>query len=113
MHPSSPARRPAFTLIELLIAMVLTLILVTAIAQFYAVVGDSVKDGRAIIEMGGQLRAAVERLKDDLDLNTVTTTPWVDYGAAAGYFEYREGIACDFNANGNFAQSAPFLPIID
>jgi prepilin-type N-terminal cleavage/methylation domain-containing protein len=107
------SRRRAFTLIELLVAMVLTLILVTAIAQFYAIVGDSVKDGRAIIEMGGQLRAAVERLKDDLDLITCATVPWIDYGAASGYFEYREGVACDFNANGNFTQAAPILPIAD
>src|SRR4051812_18919550 len=52
------ASRTAFTLVELLIAMVLTLILITSIAQFYAIVGDSVKDGRAVIEMGGQMRAA-------------------------------------------------------
>ena len=37
----------AFTLIEMLIAMALTLILVYAIAEFYAYVGTTVKDGRA------------------------------------------------------------------
>src|SRR5687767_3000999 len=107
MHPSPPRR--AFTLVELLIAMVLTLILITSIAQFYAIVGDSVKDGRAIIEMGGQLRSAVERLKDDLDLITCATVPWIDYSSASGYFEYREGIACDFNANGNFNAGLPIM----
>src|SRR4051794_14116285 len=62
------AVRRAFTLIEMLIAMVLTLILVYAIAEFYAFIGDTVKDGRASIEMGTQLRSAVERVKADLDL---------------------------------------------
>src|SRR6478609_1988737 len=94
--------RTAFTLVELLIAMVLTLILITSIAQFYAIVGESVKDGRAIIEMGGQMRAAVERLRADLDQMTVAVVPWTDDGGASGYFEYFEGTACDYNANANF-----------
>src|SRR6185295_6251929 len=71
-HPSFPSSdseghsmRRAFTLVELLIAMALTLILVYAVAQFYAFVGESVRDGRAQIEMGGQLRAASQRLQDD------------------------------------------------
>src|SRR3954451_24321067 len=51
LHALGAVRR-AFTLIEMLIAMVLTLILVYAIAEFYAFIGDTVKDGRASIEMG-------------------------------------------------------------
>ena len=52
-----PLRRSAFTLIELLVSMAITLVLVYAIAEFYAYVGKAVGDGRAMIEMGGQLRA--------------------------------------------------------
>lgn len=103
--PHSPLtahrRRNGFTLVELLIAMVLTLILITSIAQFYAIVGDSVKDGRAVIEMGGQMRAAVERLKADLDQITVALVPWTDDGAASGYFEYFEGAGCDYMPDGS------------
>src|SRR3954464_15555992 len=99
-HPLSHSRRAqpalrAFTLVEMLIAMALTLILVYAIAQFYAIVGDSVKDGRAMIELNQQLRAAVQRLKSDLDMITVPVVPWADEGGAAGYFEVREGLASD------------------
>src|SRR5262249_24293594 len=93
----------------MLVAMVLTLLLVTAIAEFYAIAGDSVKDGRAMIEMGGQLRAAVQRLKADLDLITVTVQPWTDEGSASGYFEYFEGIANDYNANANFSGGSPII----
>src|SRR5262245_25028641 len=114
-HPNRCAPGRGFTLVEMLVAMVLTLILVTAIAQFYAIVGDSVKDGRAMIEMGGQMRAAVQRLQADLALVTVSLVPWTDEGAASGYFEYFEGAANDYNANGNFYTSGPNngLPIID
>src|SRR5947208_2815293 len=90
--PATGHRPPAFTLVEMLIAMALTLILVYAIAQFYAIVGDAVKDGRALIELNQQLRACVERLKSDLDQVTIPIVPWADEGGAAGYFEIREGL---------------------
>src|SRR5438309_998642 len=83
--------RRGFTLVEMLVAMALTLILVYAIAHFYAIVGDAVKDGRAMIELNQQLRAVVERLKSDLDQVTIPVVPWADEGGAAGYFEINEG----------------------
>jgi prepilin-type N-terminal cleavage/methylation domain-containing protein len=87
--------RRGFTLVEMLVAMALTLIMVYAIAEFYAYIGDSVRDGRAMIEMGGQLRAASQRLKRDLDSLTVRVVPWTDDGNNSGYFEYYEGPAGD------------------
>ncbi len=100
-----PAPR-AFTLVEMLVALALTLLLVYSIAHFYAIVGDAVKDGRAMIELNQQLRAVVERLKSDLDLVTVPLVPWADEGGAAGYFEIREGFiasaASDADVNGNY-----------
>jgi len=122
-----PAPRRAFTLVEMLVAMVLTLILVAAIAEFYAYVGETVKDGRAMIEMSGSLRTAVQRLKTDLDLLTLPVAPWTDDGGgvlipgvvdansnplfpatltpigsgAGGYFEIYEGICSDCDVNGN------------
>jgi hypothetical protein len=94
-------KRAAFTLVELLVAMVLTLILVTAIAQFFAIIGDSVKDGRAMIEVSGRVRAAVNRLTEDLENITCRVAPWTDDGSDGGYFEYVEGRANDFDANGD------------
>ncbi len=92
LRPQPPR---AFTLIELLIAMTLTLMLVYAIAQFYAYVGETVRDGRAQIEMGGQLRAAVQRLQQDLAELTVRVGGKVDTGAQQGYLELDEGRASD------------------
>src|SRR4051794_13054453 len=112
-HPLSHSRRAqppprAFTLVEMLIAMALTLILVYAIAQFYAIVGDAVKDGRALIELNQQLRAVVERLKSDFDQVTVPVVPWADEGGAAGYLEINERFASDWDVNGNFKLDANY-----
>ena len=85
----------------MLIAMALTLILVYAIAEFYAYVGATVKDGRAMIEMNGLMRMATSRLKTDLELLTVPVVPWADDGSAMGYFEIQEGPASDSDANAN------------
>lgn len=91
----------AFTLVEMLVAMALTLILVYAIAEFYAYVGDSVRDGRAMIEMSGEMRAVSTRLKSDLNSLTVKVQPSTDPGAGQGYFEYYEGPATDRDADAN------------
>lgn len=101
-------RSAAFTLVEMLIAMVLTLILVTAIAQFYAIVGDSVKDGRAMIEVGGRLRSVVQKLQADLDQITVAVVPWTDDGSSSGYFEYFEGPGYDLDANNDGTWEATY-----
>jgi prepilin-type N-terminal cleavage/methylation domain-containing protein len=85
--------RRAFTLVEMLIAMALTLILVMAIAEFYARLGETVKDGRANIEISGQLRTVVQQLKTDLDSVTLPVVPWTEDGP--GYFEYTEGRGTD------------------
>src|SRR3954469_14014550 len=76
-----------FTLLELLIAMTLTLLLVYAIAQFYSFVGETVRDGRAQIEMGGNLRAATQRLRQDLAELTVRVGGRIDPGGQQGCLE--------------------------
>jgi hypothetical protein len=86
-----------FTLVEMLIAMGLTLIMVVAIAEFYGYVGTTVKDGRASIEMSAQVSNAASWLKSDLDLITVPVRPAADDGSGHGYFEVGEGIGYDLD----------------
>ncbi len=93
--------RRAITLVEMLIAMALTLILVYAIAEFYARIGPSVKDGRAMIDLVAQLRTASSRLRADLELITVPMGVFRDDGSSPGYFTIREGGRSDADADGN------------
>jgi prepilin-type N-terminal cleavage/methylation domain-containing protein len=92
--------RAAFTLVEMLIAMALTLILVYAIAEFYAYIGNAVRDGRATIEMGGQLRAATAQLNEDLQSLTLRPTPWIDRDTSSGYATFYEGPHSDTYPDG-------------
>jgi prepilin-type N-terminal cleavage/methylation domain-containing protein len=86
-----------FTLIEMMIAMVITLMMVFAMVEAFKWIGDATTDGRAQIEMAGQIRAARYRLELDLNGATVPLRPWVEGDAYPGYFELVEGIGSDAN----------------
>lgn len=90
-------RASAFTLVEMLVAMAVTLILIGALAQAFAIVGESVAQGRAAIELGGSMRSVANQLQEDLDGVTAPVRPWNDEGAALGYFEIMEGVGHDTN----------------
>ena len=87
-------RRFAFTLIEVLIAVVLTLVLLGLMIRAFSVSGSEVSKGRAILETAGQLRATSELLRKDLAGITAKLLP-NDLGTVNGYFEYIEGISRD------------------
>ncbi|MCY2986932.1 MAG: prepilin-type N-terminal cleavage/methylation domain-containing protein [Planctomycetota bacterium] len=91
-------RRGGFTLVEMLVAMTVTLILIFAISQTFAVIGARVAEGRATIEMAGSLRAVANRLQADLDSLTCPVRPWIDSASGLGYFEYLEGALNDTSA---------------
>lgn len=86
---SSPRR--AFTLVEMLVATTLTLLMMAAAVQIFALVGDSVSDSRATLEMNERLRAALRRLQIDLRGVTASMTPPLSPADDPGYFEYVEG----------------------
>ena len=87
-------RRFAFTLIEVLIAVVLTLVLLGLMIRAFSISGSEVSKGRAILETAGQLRATSELLRKDLAGVTAKLLT-NDLGTVNGYFEYIEGISRD------------------
>ncbi len=84
-------KRRGFTLVELLVAMALSLVIILAVTQVFRLVGDNVLAGRAVVEMSGQLRSAADQLQQDLGGLTVPVRPWPETSSGAGYFEYYEG----------------------
>ena len=90
----TPDRR-AFTLVEMLIAMAVTLILSAALAKGFAFVGQSIKDGRGEVRLSNQLRDINDRLRDELDSMTVSLDPSQLDSEKLGYFLYYEGPMTD------------------
>lgn len=84
-------RRRGFTLLELLVAMTLTLLLTALVVQVFTFVSDGVFNSRATMDLADQLRNAKHRLIQDLRGITAPTTPPLDPSAESGYFEYVEG----------------------
>lgn len=92
------ARRHAgLTLVEMLVAMVATLLLVAGMVEAFKSVADSIAGGRAAIEVDGQIRGVSRRLHSDLEGITASVRPWPAAGSGQGYFEYVEGAANDYS----------------
>ena len=83
--------RRAFTLIEMMVAMALTMLIILALTQMFNIVGDNFSQSRAALELSGKMRAVEARLQQDLDGITVPIRPWSDNSHGEGYFEYIEG----------------------
>lgn len=101
--------RAGVTLIEMLVAMAISLIMMAAVANLFAVVGSSVSASRALINMSEQVRAARNRLQADLGGVTAPMLPPLRPENGDGYFEYFEGPSIDYtnfnSANYNKAGS--------
>ncbi len=92
-----PSPQRGFTLVEMLVAVTVSLVMILAMVQVFQVIGTNVSTGRAIVEMQGQLRVVALRLQQDLEGVTVPVRPWPDSFAAQGYLEYSEGPGRDWN----------------
>ena len=63
------------TLIELMVALAITMIMMTAVVTLFANLSSTVSNSRALIEISERLRAARNRLQLDLAGHTATTLP--------------------------------------
>lgn len=83
--------RQGFSLVELLVASMLSLLVMGSVAALFAEFGRSVSDGRAITELNTRTRNAAWRLRQDLAGLTCLPAPRVPVEANAGYFHVIEG----------------------
>ena len=98
--------RGGMTLVEMLVALAATLLLMTAIAQVFAVFGDAITGSRAVLDLDGRMRATAWRLRSDLAGATARTLPPLATESGEGYFEVIEGPAAD----GDSAGGTPVSP---
>jgi type II secretory pathway pseudopilin PulG len=87
----SPSARRGFTLVEKLVAVALTLIMMTTVVTVFGLVMDSISNSRSTIEMTDRLRAVRNRLALDLQGATAPATPPLSPDSSSGYFEIIEG----------------------
>ena len=95
MTQSPVTRRSGLTLVEILIAMVMTLIVLFAMMEAFKYASGEMQRSRAVIEMSSQLRAAQELLRSDLEHVTLDPKPWTQTALPKGYFEYVEAVGRD------------------
>lgn len=89
-HPQSMSR-VGFTLVELMIAMTITLLLMAGLAKSFTVIGESMKKGRSQVSLSSKLRGLSFRLRSDLRSRTLNVKPPIETEAGQGYFMYYEG----------------------
>ena len=112
LHRASGLRR-GMTLVEMLVAMTAALIMMALVAQIMAMFGRGLNGSRKQAEMYDKLRAATERLKQDLDGLTVEFSPPVAPERGLGYFEYVEGTGTDRWQITNFQTDSAIAPSFD
>tara|TARA_R110002049_G_scaffold2750_6_gene22050 strand:- start:2569 stop:4599 length:2031 start_codon:yes stop_codon:yes gene_type:complete len=84
-----------FTLVEMLVAMAVTLLMMAALARSFGFVGAKIRDSRADVELSNRLRDVTARLTDELNQCTVGLEPTVVDNEPLGYFMYYEGPVTD------------------
>lgn len=90
------AFRRGLTLVEMLVAMAITLLIMAAVVTVFANVTSSVTRRRATIEMSSALRNVREVLARDLAGATCPAVPWQRPEANHGYLEIIEGPQNDY-----------------
>ncbi len=90
--------RRGFTLVELLIAMAITLLLMAGLAKAFAMIGKTMKEGRSKVSLSGKLRGLSFRVRSDLRSRTVQARPPIRSEDEQGYFLYYEGPLTEHSA---------------
>ena len=87
--------KSGLTLIEIMIALTMTLIVLGAMMQAFDFASKEMARGRAVIEMSNQVRAVETLLRQDLENLTTAPIPATLAREPMGYFEIIEGAGTD------------------
>ena len=100
--------RRGLTLIEIMIALTMTLIVLGAMMQAFQYASGQMQMGRATMEMANRLRSAEELLRSDLSNLTVEPRPYTETTKPNGYFEIIDGAMRDKTTTINFINGSEF-----
>lgn len=87
-------QRQGFTLVEMLIAMTVTLLMMAGLAQTFSVIGSRIRETTVEVGLSTKLRGVAMQLRNDLEYRTVQNISF-DRGQENGYFVYYEGPVAD------------------
>ncbi len=96
---SMSRKHVGFTLVEMLVAMAITLVMMAAVVTLFANVTGSVRNRRATMEMSGQIRGVRNVLQQDLQGATCPGLTWQRPESNHGYIELIEGPYREGNAS--------------
>jgi len=85
----------AFTVLEVLIAITLSLLLMLSLTRAFKYLADRIKENRVQVELSNRLRSVNQIIQDDLKKMTVLMGSDHQKGATQGYFVYYEGPCTD------------------
>ncbi len=66
LYRARPGKRPGFTIVELLVAMALIIFIMTILSEAFASAAKVFRDFKAIGDMNGRLRTALQLVREDL-----------------------------------------------
>ncbi len=84
-----------FTIVEMLIAMAVTLLMMVALGRMFQSVGRGMQDSRANVEMSAKLRTVTFTLNNELSRCTAMMKPPLKAADGAGYLTYYDGPMSD------------------
>ncbi len=97
--PHQPSPASGYTLVEILVALVLTLILMTAVVKVFGDVGPSISNARKALEQFDRQRTVGQQLGQDLNNMTARLDGRAGRSEEAlGYAEFVEGSYLFYNA---------------
>jgi len=85
------ASRAAFSLVEVLVAVAVSLLMLAALSQSFVRIGQTLKTSRADVSLSSRARDATQRLRDELRRCTAPLTPPLHQGKDQGYLVYFDG----------------------
>jgi len=107
------AAKRGLTLVEIMIALTMTLIVLGAMMSAFRYASEKMQEGRGVMEMANRLRSAEELLRNDLANLTLDPRVYTEATSPNGFLEIIEGANNDSTINTVIGATASYLGDFD